>query len=1039
MLKVAHFADVHFRGLTRHNEYRQSFNDAFRKLEKLKPDVILIAGDIVHSKTQGISPELISVLTWWFKSLGELAPTHVTLGNHDGLMMNSDREDAISPIVKAINHPQVFLHKKSGNVKLAEGYTLNVFSCFDEPGWKNVLPADGEVNIATFHGAVAGSKTDEDWLIEGEINTEFFKPFDFVMLGDIHKRQFLDEDQRIAYPGSTIQQNYGEAQEKGFLFWAINDRHDFASRFVPVTNNYPFITLKYDGSIDSLLTQAEGNPETSRFRVCVDNRVNNGELVQIKGALKQKFKPTEIVFKQEVSYDPTINPADLHVAVDTFDDINNLVMDFHSGSQISEKTKEVMTTYLKEAWSAANIDSEFSGGKFHIKKMEFDNTFGYGEGNVINFDNAIGITGIFGKNRSGKSSICGSLAYGLYNGTDRGSLKNLHVVNARKNYCNVKIWFAKDGVDYLLERQTVKVTNKKGYTWAPTNLNLFEVDPQTGNKKDLSEEQRRETEKVLRDMVGNLDDFLLTSLSSQGNVNKFIDLNAAARKAYLSRFLKLDVFDKLNNQLKEELNLTKRMLESVPERDFDSLIEEIKNKLSQRTQQRDESNVKLDELRSNLEEVTKILASNSSESYTLSEVANQEQLVKDINEKIQNLTDEILGFSQKKSANEVVLTELKNQVSSIDKAELLKKKGEREDLIRSIEKHQLTLEKRKDEIDRDKVQVKNLSDVPCEDKFPSCKYIANAKNARTTLEKKQEEFSDLKNQISVLQKSHNSLLKESIDDKLKEFDTVQQKVQALELEIGKLELSRSKSESQQQASKSLLSNEVKKLDTMKANVCDESIHDEREKLVEKKRDLEKQIKETESELSVLSEKIGTGNAKLLQTQREKEDFEARSLKHRALKHLSKALSKDGIPLSIVRKRLPVINAELSNILQAPTGFTVELESDEETNDMEVFINYGDSRRIVECGSGMEKMMSSIAIRAALTNVSSLPKSDIFIVDEGFGALDGKNLEACASLLRELTKHFKSIIIISHVDGIKDVVDNVIEIDNKGIDAHVQFD
>ena len=192
MIKICHMADVHFRGLSRHNEFKQSFNDAFRKLEKLKPDVILIAGDIVHSKTQGISPELISVLTWWFKSLGDIAETHVTLGNHDGLMMNADREDAITPIIRAINHPRIHLHKKSGTVKLTDGYNLNVFSCFDEAGWKDVTPVPGEINIATFHGPVAGSKTDDDWPIEGEIGIEFFKQFDFTMLGDIHKRQFLD-------------------------------------------------------------------------------------------------------------------------------------------------------------------------------------------------------------------------------------------------------------------------------------------------------------------------------------------------------------------------------------------------------------------------------------------------------------------------------------------------------------------------------------------------------------------------------------------------------------------------------------------------------------------------------------------------------------------------------------------------------------------------------------------------------------------------------------------------------------------------------
>ena len=1039
MLKVAHFADVHFRGLSRHNEYKQSFQDAFRKLEKLKPDVILIAGDIVHSKTQGISPELISILDWWFRQLGSLAPTHVTLGNHDGLMMNADREDAISPIVRAINHPRVMLHKNSGNVELADGYTLNVFSCFDEAGWKDVVPEPGHVNIATFHGAVAGSRTDEDWQIDGEINVDFFRPFDFVMLGDIHKRQFLDEAKRIGYCGSTIQQNYGEDREKGFLFWAIENRDDFAARFVPVVNNYPFVTLPYEGSIDDLLDKAEGLPERSRFRICVDSRVNSGDLAQIKGALKQNFKPSEIVFKHEIDKNIVLNPSDLHVSVDTFDDINNLVTEFHAGTQIGEKTREVMKSYLKEAWSSAKIDDSFAGGKFHIHSMDFDNTFGYGEGNHINFDNAVGITGVFGKNRSGKSSICGTLAYGLYNGSDRGALKNINIINTRKNYCNVKVKFTKSGIDYLLERQTVKITNKKGDTFAPTNLNLFELDPVTGAQKDMSEEQRRETEKVLRDLVGNLDDFLLTSLSSQGNVNKFIDLNAAARKAYLSRFLKLDVFDKLNGILKEDLNVTKKMLEAVPEKEFDSVIEEIKNLLKSKGHDREDATKKLDELKVSLEEITRLLATSSAESYTLSEIKEQESRVKEVKDRIEKLTVSLESLEKKKADLSEKKKALLKQTEAVDHKLLLKKKEERDDISRSIEKQENASEKKKDEINRDKVQVKNLSDVPCEDAFPTCKYILQAKSAKTTLEKKVGEFDEIKQQIAALQKSYNSLLKESIDQQLNDYSQAKQQLQSISLEIGSVDVEHFKAESQLNSAKTAHASEVNRLDSMKANVCDDTVHDEREKLIEKKRGIEQKIKDLQLRLSTLSEQIGTNNAKLVQTQREKEDFEARSLKNRALRLLTKALSKDGIPLTIVRKRLPIINAELSKILQSPTGFTVELESDEDTNDMEIYINYGDSRRIIECGSGMEKMMSSIAIRAALTNVSSLPKSDIFIVDEGFGALDGKNLEACAALLRELTKYFKSIIIISHVDGIKDVVDNVIEIDNRGIDANVYFD
>jgi len=213
MIKIAHFADVHWRGLTRHAEYKKSFEDAFLKLEKVKPDYILIAGDIVHSKTQGISPELIDCLTWWFRKLAEIAETHVTLGNHDGLLLNSDREDAISPIIRAIDHPNIKLHKQSGTVKMRDGLNLCVFSCFDEEGWKNVIPVPNEINIATFHGPVFGSKTDEDWEIEGDVSVDFFKQFDFTMLGDIHRRQALawreceiiiDEEDLNKYPDAEI-------------------------------------------------------------------------------------------------------------------------------------------------------------------------------------------------------------------------------------------------------------------------------------------------------------------------------------------------------------------------------------------------------------------------------------------------------------------------------------------------------------------------------------------------------------------------------------------------------------------------------------------------------------------------------------------------------------------------------------------------------------------------------------------------------------------------------------------------------------------
>ena len=182
-LKCAHISDIHWRGLTRHEEYKESFQAFFDKLLVLKPDVIYIGGDIVHSKTQGISPELIDCLCWWFESLANIAPTHIILGNHDGLLHNKHRQDAISPIIKALDNENLYLYKESGTYPIGvDGYNWCVFSCFDEEGWNKVKPVPGEVNIALFHGGVWGSLTDIDWEIEGEVDFELFKGYDLSLI-----------------------------------------------------------------------------------------------------------------------------------------------------------------------------------------------------------------------------------------------------------------------------------------------------------------------------------------------------------------------------------------------------------------------------------------------------------------------------------------------------------------------------------------------------------------------------------------------------------------------------------------------------------------------------------------------------------------------------------------------------------------------------------------------------------------------------------------------------------------------------------------
>jgi DNA repair exonuclease SbcCD nuclease subunit len=199
--------------LSRHEEYREVFLAFTKQVKQRGAQHIFVGGDIFHTKTSGLSPEYIDQMSWWLNTMAESAEVHLTLGNHDGNLVNLSRQDAVSPIVQALGNPRVHLYKKSGVYEFAPGYNWCIFSLFDEEGWDKVLPVPGKVNIACYHGPVWGAVTETDWLIEEGLTVDFFKKFDFALLGDIHKTQYLgardvelviDKCDLSKYPGAEV-------------------------------------------------------------------------------------------------------------------------------------------------------------------------------------------------------------------------------------------------------------------------------------------------------------------------------------------------------------------------------------------------------------------------------------------------------------------------------------------------------------------------------------------------------------------------------------------------------------------------------------------------------------------------------------------------------------------------------------------------------------------------------------------------------------------------------------------------------------------
>ena len=90
------------------------------------------------------------------------------------------------------------------------------------------------------------------------------------------------------------------------------------------------------------------------------------------------------------------------------------------------------------------------------------------------------------------------------------------------------------------------------------------------------------------------------------------------------------------------------------------------------------------------------------------------------------------------------------------------------------------------------------------------------------------------------------------------------------------------------------------------------------------------------------------------------------------------------------------------------------------------------------GSGAEKTIAAMAIRLALLSVSSLPKSDIFILDEPGTSLDADNMEGFIRIMDMVKNYYKTVLLISHMDTLKDVTDTVVNIEKKSGYAHVRI-
>jgi len=1037
--KVYHLADLHIRNLQRHKEYRLIFQKFLKqvKKDKIEDSVIYLAGDIAHAKTE-MSPELIQEISWFLTECAKLRETVLITGNHDCNLDNNHRLDVLTPIVDNLNNPRIHYLRDTGVYNI-HNLTFCVYSILDnKENWPHGSTVEGENTICLFHGPVNKAETDIGYTVSSNsFQVDMFDGFDMAMLGDIHKRQtFGTGYEHVAYAGSMVQQNHGEVLEKhGYLLWDIPTR-TFTEHHIH--NDYGFVTVDVvNGIIPSWVFNEIDTklPKYPRLRLRFTN-TEGSDMKLIIAELKQLFKVAEITVTRTDTMGQLKTNSKLNknivgnVKDETFQ--NQLIRDYLKRQYLLEESELDKITDMNKELNTQIDDSDSMGNILWTpKEFNFSNMFSYGEDNKVRFDKANGIIGIFAPNASGKSSLWDALSFCIYDKTSRtNSSKN--ILNNRKDKFYCKFHFEIDGVSYFIERTAKYV--RKG-TAVKVDVNFWKEDG--GIPTSLNGEQRRDTNSNIEKYLGTFEDFVLTTLSLQGNNALFIDKSQSERKEILSQFIGVDIFDKLYQKAGDE------------NRDNATLIRKFKR----------------DDFTQKLADITDDLKSNGSE-YKLAEIQLESSKLKEdgLNKEILKLNSKIVKLN---ADSGVTIDELESRLTILESklTKLVENKHKTQERITQREELQITLEEILDEYneedleegisklkenkikqsklesDIDKIKIKLDSLYERKEHLDSHKYDEQCdvcmENSQTIREQKAKVDSDIGDGESYLNEFDETLSTLMLTiDSLKGYEVewdkytnAKDKEDKLDREISQLINTLSTSETEEIRLETQVTQQKYLIDEYYKN----------EKQIKLNKEVRDEIVDVRSDLDKIKQIVKNSNADILSLngkvsalQNQKETIEGRISEVKDLESQSKlfdyylnALGKDGVSYELIEKSLPMIEGEVNNILGQIVDFGMQLEID--GRNINAYLVYGDQRWSLEMCSGMERFISGLAIRVALINVCNLPRPNFLVIDEGFGTLDSENLQSLFMLFTYLKTQFDFVMIISHIDSMRDVVDDLIEI------------
>lgn len=1051
--KIYHLADIHIRYLERHLEYYLVFKKLVEYIQNdqdNKNAVMVISGDMFHNRDRFIG-ETIKLFDTFIKSITDIVPVFLIVGNHD-CFNHQDRMDTISGIVNVAKYKNFYLLKDTG-VYHYSNLHFGVSSLLDG-GDVPDSPRHTGVNIALYHGIVTGTKLDNGCTGEG-LSIDAFKGYDLVLLGDVHKKQFLNKQKTIAYPGSLIQQNYKEELEHGFLTWYLDT---LTSQFIPIHNDYSFMDIPVNKAFD--LSKIKFT-KYSRLRLLIDHKDLETDITK---TIEDCKKYTEVLSIKKLLKDPKLDIKELNevskeVNIQKTEEnaISNFVKDEVMKKKILDLHSSLLTFEKEELFSKSL--------PWSITKIEFRNIFSYGEDYLNTIDLKSGVTGILADNASGKTNILNTIIYGIFGSSRVQNHLNKNIVSryAKKEDLLVRLTVNMEGVNYYIERTAKTKTRSRIKSSEEGQLDITETLKFYTDENILNLSSKTETENLIKDTLSIIgkEEFILTNMMSNisyGQNMSIISMVGSKLDEVFNSIFNLGKYKELHQKSK---NIAKEKLQEF--QNYKTKIQVLKEQVQGVVKQPLQDSIV--ELESRLNH---LLDSYSGIESDMSEVEGRLMMVKNVNvdedeksiksqiESCDSILDSFTGdFRILINKEQEISAEYENLKKIYVKSDSLLPKPEikikmtQEEIstkIQILESSRKTIDFHADITNEYLRAKKFINSIKSESTLDIDKITLTLKNLKKDTNKNyilpfeiQEEL------LENLEKTYvdpNLLLKykKVIEDKESRDDAVSFNIQIdQQVNTLKKDMKKRKTQDALEIRERLveLSSKLELIDTylekkdllnslslLEDNKHVKELLETKSKLKKELEEMMKMIRKTEVELSTKKTELVKYNSIIDSIRNLEPKMEILTSELEVLKTYTDITHQRNLPKILISNVVKRIVDSANVLIYNTTGLLCDIQENEK---WEIVIKKDDIILGPEHCSGYERLMLNVALKIAFDKYKQLSSIKLFMIDETIDCVSESNLDQIDVLLDSLKTHYNNVIMISHNEDLKKKIDNRINI------------